>query len=459
MDERREKQLIQQAFETSLSGLKDDPWLARRVIAQARETERTPVKVKRKLSVGLIVMIALMLVTVTAVAVALTWQQYAPTVKQMEYEQGSYATWPVADRVNLVHALIEMGHLDKSEDTEKLFAEGTSEKEKQAIADRLLLDLTGQTDIREINLDIITYAVLGYSDFWTPEQRVWWDKITYMFIPEERRNDPDRLVLPDDSAVSEAEAVEIARAAIIEAFELADNALDDFHPVADQYVTTQRPDYRRWNVTFYRYKEGTEHYIEKEYWAIVDEDGNVVGDPDLNISDVKEYAAKVKADNEKPVADEVKIYLEYCTQAKDAPFWEWPYELKADYSIRVRPMVINKEPLDREVALTTTYAYGIPAGNEMQYDKAVALAEKTIMDQYGLDEGTASAYNRRFEFYDTTDEKKPLWKFTMINPAEYYETWYRVEIDAITGEIVRAEKGHWIEHNWKDYTENYYWYY
>lgn len=443
MDERREKQMIQQAFETSLSGLREDPWLAQRVLAMAQAPEKEPVKVKKKISVGMIVVIALLLVTVTAVAVALTWQQYAPTVKQLEYEQGSYATWPVEDRVRLVQALTEMGHLNKSEDTEKLFREGTSEKDQQAIADKLLLDLIGQTDIREINLDTITYAVLGYSDFWTPEQRVWWDEITYMFIPEERRNDPDRLVLPDDSAVSEAEAIEIARAAIIEAFELPDNALDGFQPVADQYVTTQRPDYRRWNVTFYRYKEGTEHYVEKEYWAIVDEDGNVVGDPDLNISDVKAEAEASKAIAQMVKTDEQEVYSKYAQQVNYDPFWQWPYELKAKYSQEVWPLVKDKEAMDEAVAFSTHYLYGMPTKNVMQYEDALILAQQTLQEQFDMDKSTVSMYCQRFEAYDITDSDKPLWKFTFINPDDYYGTWYRVEIAAATGEITRAEQGHW----------------
>lgn len=448
MDERREKQLIQQAFETSLSGLKDDPWLARRVIAQARETERTPVKVKRKLSVGLIVMIALMLVTVTAVAVALTWQQYAPTVKQMEYEQGSYATWPAADRVNLVHALIEMGHLDKSEDTEKLFAEGTSEKEQQAIADRLLLDLTGQTDIQEINLNILTYALMGYEDFWTPEQRVWWQEITNMFRDE--NVDPNTFVLPEESCISEDEAIRIAKSAIIAAYELPSDYLDDAQPVANLYVTDERPDYRRWSVAFKQYRDGSDHWTEKQFNAIVDENGNVIGDPDIPEEHVAVRGERAVASRSEPVEDETAIYHKYASQVNFDPFWFWPYELKAAYSAEIIPVIENMESMNYEVGISTLCIYGLPRQNDLSHDEALRIAQDAVMEKFSLSISKMNMYSRRFEYFDITDSNQPIWKFVLVNPDDYRGTMYRVEIDAQTADVLKNEAFPWKQLDWRN---------
>ena len=205
MTERREKRRVQQAFDATLTGLMEDPWLAQRVMVQVRAQSQQdePVKGRKKLSVGLVLVLAIMLVAVVAVALTLSWQQYAADIKTMEHEQGAYADWPVEDRVNLVRALVEMGYLPSNDRTERLFSEDTPDAQRQAIADRLLMNLTGAYVVEAINLEEITYAIMGYSDFWTPEQRVWWEKITYMFTPEDERKNPERLVVPDEKTITE----------------------------------------------------------------------------------------------------------------------------------------------------------------------------------------------------------------------------------------------------------------
>lgn len=65
MDKRSYQETIQKALDTTLSGLQDDSWLARRLIAEAKGTK----KVKKKISVGLIIVLALVLSTVTVLAV------------------------------------------------------------------------------------------------------------------------------------------------------------------------------------------------------------------------------------------------------------------------------------------------------------------------------------------------------------------------------------------------------
>ena len=72
-----------------------------------------------------------------------------------------------------MRALVDSGYLAQGGETERLFDEGTPEAERHAIADALLLTLTGQTTVAEISVDIITYAVMGAEDTWTPEERAW----------------------------------------------------------------------------------------------------------------------------------------------------------------------------------------------------------------------------------------------------------------------------------------------
>lgn len=64
MNKRENRELIQDALNTALSGLQDDPWLAQRVIAKEKEG----LKIKKKFSVGLILCFALLTLSVVALA-------------------------------------------------------------------------------------------------------------------------------------------------------------------------------------------------------------------------------------------------------------------------------------------------------------------------------------------------------------------------------------------------------
>ena len=61
MNDHKQGELVRHAVDMSLSGLRGDPWLAQRVLANVRGE----VKVKKKLSLGLVLVIALALAAVT----------------------------------------------------------------------------------------------------------------------------------------------------------------------------------------------------------------------------------------------------------------------------------------------------------------------------------------------------------------------------------------------------------
>ena len=67
MNSRKEEDRLRHAIDTTLSGLADDPWLARRVLTKAKGEE----KVKKKLSIGFILAMVVILAAVS-VAVAAT---------------------------------------------------------------------------------------------------------------------------------------------------------------------------------------------------------------------------------------------------------------------------------------------------------------------------------------------------------------------------------------------------
>lgn len=68
MADRRDKQVVQRVFETSLSGLREDPYLAQRVINIAHG--KGDIVMKKKLSIGFVISLALIVVMLCSVAIA-----------------------------------------------------------------------------------------------------------------------------------------------------------------------------------------------------------------------------------------------------------------------------------------------------------------------------------------------------------------------------------------------------
>lgn len=441
MDDRNPVEQIRHAVNARLSGLEGNPGLARRVIQAAKGEE----KVKKRLSVGLVLVIVLLaLAAVTALATALLWEQQVIPMKEIEQSEGEYMDWPINQKKVLIQALMDSGHIQESAETTLLFDDATDEAERHAAADRLVLALTGQTDVKEITVDIITYAIMGPSDTWTPEQRVWWQQVTKRFYGD---INPDTLILPTEDVLSEQEAVAIAKQAAMEAWNDSEEVLENALVVADLYVTEQRPDYRRWSIQFQLRRE--DGYVERIRAVIVDEYGEVIADPDVSMPSVWELAENARTNQEAEASPIVQAYMKYMEQADSLPIQQWPIALKAAYSQEVRPMVQRAlssgemkaygadgvGPTEKSIIASTTYAYGLPAKADISFTDAQSRAEQRLFDAYGLEtKSVVSVY----PYYDITVPDNPRWKFVFYTDYDL-EVMYRVELKARTGEIVVTE--------------------
>lgn len=439
---------IRRVMDQALPGLEQDLWFEERVMQRIKETEGEPVKMKKKISVGLAVALALMLMSVTAFAATLVWQQYAEQLAEKEHAQGHYATWAADERVALVQSLVTMGYLDEAEENARMLAEDTPAEERQTLADAMLLSLIGEDNVDEICLETITYAIMGYEDFWTPEQRVWWQKILNMYRTADAN---DIYVVPQDGDLSEAEAVAIAKAAILEAYELPEDALNSAQSVANLYVTKQHPDDRRWEVAFKLYQEGTEHYEVRRYTAIVNAAGEIIGDPDIPVEDIFTQAERSKAakaaETELDMLPTTAIFMKYLnTFEYYRGFDEWPAEMKAAYSAEIQPIIAGEKDTEAfriqnidEVFYSTRFIYGMPGDGELSESAALEMAKQAVLEQCGISAEDFARYTRMMSAYDVTDSTKPLWKFSFWNPDDPMGIWYRAMIHGQTGEVVFAE--------------------
>ena len=450
MNETMMREKIHQAVDSHCAHLKEDYWLAQRVIAMAKEPETQPVVRRRKLPVALIVVLVLVLLAATATATTLIWQQYVARVAQLEYQQGDYEKWPAEDRIGLAKDLIQMGYFDEATECARLLSVETPEEERLALADELLLTLIGQDDVRAINLYSLTYAIMGYEDFWTPAQRVWWQGIFNMYTGDV---EVYTYVVPDDSTISEGQAIVIAKAAIIDAYQLSPDALDTAQPVADLYITEQHPDDRRWHVRFnlYRNNDRTEHFVEKRYEVVLNGEGNIIDDPDRNIKNVYDVGARAVAEStEVGIIPTRELYLKYADQAGGIPFWRWPYDLKAAYSTEVRSLLAEVEGTDwydpwykATNRQSLWFVYGLPDENALSYSEAVEAAKSALTQQLSVSDELLGRYTLIYSSYDITDAETPVWKFIFIDQDDWYSMRYRVQIEGITGTVILTETFPW----------------
>lgn len=112
MEEHKEKQMIQQAFDNALSGIQEDPWMAQRVLNLAHKKGEIPVK--KKLSVGFILVLAALLVSVAALALSLS-QAYFEDVAKLQSSNGFYDDWSLETKQEMVGILQKHGLISEEE--------------------------------------------------------------------------------------------------------------------------------------------------------------------------------------------------------------------------------------------------------------------------------------------------------------------------------------------------------
>lgn len=262
-------------------------------------------------------------------------------------------------------------------------------------------------------MESVTFqADVQNPDTLTQEERVWQQ--------ESDRSQPhqeatDTFVNPTESDFPQEEAIRIAKEAILKAYSLPDDALKHVRIVTNLYVTKERPDYRRWFVQFQVLKEGSDDYVEKNYSCIVDPEGKIIGDPDINEKSVYEYV-------EKKQSSVIATYNDYVmNKAGGWDFQYWNLELKADFSEKVLPdvsaivesgdlsLLDNGGDIDYALMAIATHRYGLPRETDITVEQAYQIAVDYLKEHYGLSEDIISHYDKWYYSYDITDPDNPKW--------------------------------------------------
>ena len=139
MEDRKDKQIVQQVFDSSLSGIQDDPWMAQRVLNMANRKGVSGVRMRNKLSFGMVLLIVLLSLSVTAGAV-IAINLFIEHAASLQEEKGSMANWTLDEKIALIVSMKESGIDIPQNQLEQLTTGEISVEEANHIADRLIVE-------------------------------------------------------------------------------------------------------------------------------------------------------------------------------------------------------------------------------------------------------------------------------------------------------------------------------
>lgn len=224
--------------------------------------ERKNLIVKSKLSVAIILAIVLTLLSGVALAVTLS-RAYFEDVAVLQFESGYYEDWGLKEKKAMVAILEEHGLLS---------AEQADKMTDEASIDAYMIErygVEGSDRMDTIGLYSILEKELGLIETWSLEQRAWYSDMMMQTGLLRKGSEEGIFGVPDESDIQPDEAVAIAKAAIIEAFGLSENALDD-HRVYLSFETDST-DWERQNLYYLINFWGDEYY-----WCNVTRDGRIM---------------------------------------------------------------------------------------------------------------------------------------------------------------------------------------
>lgn len=465
MNERELRESIHRAVDKRLSGVISERDYEKDIFSQM--TVRNS-RIKPK---GLLIAVLLLaiLLSFSALAAVLIWKDYVGQVIQKEQQTGQFAQWEIEEKVAFIEALCNMGYISADDKNTTLLREHITEEEKHKFADEIVLSFLEQSPyiqqyetsfnhhIDSVTSTLLTFAIMGPTETWSAEERAWWQKLTDPYVSSSN----DMVwVNPEQHEIKETDAIQIAKSALLTIMHIPKEELAHAQAIANMYVTEERPNYRRWLVTFNVFADGSNQYIERSYEVFIDGQGNLIADADYDSELLEARAARLDAEQEDAAPQQIlDIYKEYADFEGSYLIREWSLEAKAEYSAIIQNefpdvhsgnMGLSRNMLNmvkhREIAASIQHVYGLPEQEDIQLDDALDLARDHVYSKYGLDEETNADRYTYYEYYDITNPDQPLWKFIFF--PDSFEGYakvpvYEVIFHARSGEAIVTERYDW----------------
>ncbi len=407
--------------------------------------------VKKKVSFVLVLALALVLAMAGAIALV-SWQNTARDIAATEKESGYFESWPADKKAALAAAVIEQGYIEMTGEAEKLLSGSLSGDTAEKLAEDILIAFTGR-EVSEISFMEIMQAAWGPFEQWSKEEQAWYSQL----MGEMGLQGQDHtLYVTPDGPVDESMAIAIARREIAKGYGVEEKALEGYAVTTSFQVPEFAEDKQAW---WYVELRATHPIPEKErlfssFWVFIHPKTGALYEP---VESLLASKRAYEAEAEYKLNDPMTIKMREFGETYDARNQGTSLEAKALWTQTISPQVLAryaKEPDFFNVmdVAFSSFVYGLPDEKAIPQEKALALAQKALVDPLGHKEEEIPFYSRQPDvFYDITNPGRPLWKFFfhMPMPANDAEAMayygkdvrlpnYKVELDARTGELVNA---------------------
>lgn len=439
MEEHKEKQMIQQAFDNALSDIQEDPWMARRVLNLAHKKGEIPVK--KKLSVGFILVLAAVLITAAALALSLS-QAYFEDVAKLQSSNGFYDDWSLETKQEMVGILQKHGLISEEE-----AASMTTEK----AIDAWMIKRYGVDDRSDsISLWAVLETELGSIEGWSLEDKAWYSQMQIASGLQSVASDEAIYAVLDVQDIQPDEAISLAKKAIIDAFGLEENALEQ-HQVEIYFQSFPDDEFKEMHYDISFRGEAYEDF----YSCSLTRDGKIM---DHSMGEAYRSPAEQVLDKQQFLLENdleaSRLFTQYAQEhiSGDYSFVFWPLEDKKAVTDMLRPIILenmeeNPGYADQTRIFWANHLYGLPDENAIDQEQAIAIAKEQLMDAFGLTSEQTALVDKIGLFYEITDSQNPLWKITLRIGEQRdaaqaagmdLSCCYRIVIHAYSGEVLET---------------------
>lgn len=433
MNKRENRELIQDALDSALSGLQDDPWLAQRVIAEAKGEKSA----KRKISYGLMLALLLVLAAVTALAATALNILYEKTI-EVEGQEGLIEEWDAQSLINLIDWMQEAGvQLDEVQ-LHMLDDDALTHEQKRETALAIIEGYYPSRDGILTSVDIIAKEK-GPIEYWSLEDKNWLSDMLEQYRPSEVAH--GRNLLPGEGDVSEEEAKAVFFAALEEKYGQTEDEFD-LDTLTSSFgtgrftidsVTEEGVRYWTFSVQTRDHQDSAAGFIRANGEAIQVTSFGAVGR-----TWIEDYADDRKVFNARTSAEGFYQLLH-----KWKPIFDEMIE-----SGELDPNARGYANSDLMYWYSITDVVGLPREGDLTQEEARTFADAAILDRLGWTAEDLDCFTP-WVSYRTDNAERPVYWFVyrwhgMNDAFERFEQGkitrkVVVQIDAQTGETVKLE--------------------
>ena len=374
MDEHKQKEQVRHSVDARLSGLQGDPWLAQRILANAKGE----VKMKKKLSVGLILAIVLVLVAVTALAVSLlSSKAFVEQVMKPSAMESTSEYW-TTEEIDKIMELAQENGIEINNDIRKQVASTNGTSKEELMRAFAKLELSPQPAA------------------WSIEDQAWYDEL---LVACGLRKERTRF-LPSSNEITEQEALSIATQFIITTMDSQADLEDSLvYTRYVQYMLSEDKDGSKIKVWDIEYESAND--VNSSFYIIVSSNGTVVKDE--SYMRTPEIVSELT-----PV--EIQSIEELAIQIDQNDFFS--VENMAHFAERYGKIIRNADGMTgtRYSALRglLEIPYSEPRECDINESTALSLANNAIRS-YGWADSWLSHYKYTIS-YRVYDETSPIWR-------------------------------------------------